>query len=62
MFGYSIEQFQKLNLGANNTDAAEAEGFKTSIKGFKTREEAQEEVMQSCDYQVVDSKVYEYEN
>ncbi len=67
MFGYYIEQSKKLNLGANNTDAAE--GFKTSIKGFKTREEAQQalqeaeqEVMQSRDYRVVDSKVYEYES
>lgn len=68
MFGYYIEQSKKLNLGANNSELGEAEGFKTSIKGFKTREEAQKalqeaelEVMKSPEYRIVDSRVYEYE-
>lgn len=66
MFGYYIEQSKKLNLGINNNDAVD-EGFKTSIKGFKTREEAQQalqeaelEVMKSPKYRIVDSRVYEY--
>lgn len=66
MFGYYIEQSKKLKLGANNNDAVD-EGFRTSVKGFKTREEAQEalqeaetEVRKSYDYQIVDSRVYEY--
>lgn len=68
MFGYYIEQSKKLNLAANNNDAVD-EGFSTSIKGFNTREEAQKalqeaewEVMESAEYRVVDSRVYEYEN
>lgn len=66
MFGYYIEQSKKLNLGANN-DTAKVEGFKTSIKGFNTREEArkalqeaEQEVMQSAEYRILDSRVYEY--
>lgn len=68
MFGYYIEQSKKLNLAANNNNAVD-EGFRTSIKGFKTREEAQQalqeaeqEVMESHDYRIVDSRIYEYEN
>lgn len=61
MFGYYIEQSKK--------DTAKVEGFKTSIKGFKTREEAQkalqeaeQEVMQSAEYRILDSRVYEYDD
>ena len=68
MFGYYIEQSKKNYSGANN-DTAEVEGFRTSIKGFKTREEAQQsmqeaelEVMKSRDFVIIDSRVYEYEN
>ncbi|MGB6299279.1 MAG: hypothetical protein WBF90_24290 [Rivularia sp. (in: cyanobacteria)] len=67
MFGYYIEQSKKLNLTANNNDAANEE-FSTSIKGFKTREEAQQalqeaeqEIIQSRDYRIVDSRIYEYD-
>jgi hypothetical protein len=67
MFGYYIEQSKKLNLTANNNDAVN-EGFSTSIKGFKTREEAQQalqeaeqEIIQSRDYRIIDSRIYEYD-
>lgn len=67
MFGYYIEQSKKHNLAANNNDAVN-EGFSTSIKGFKTREEAQQalqeaeqEIIQSRDYRIIDSRIYEYD-
>lgn len=68
MFGYSLELEKKLNLRANQkNDITENEGFKTSIKGFTTREEAQQaleeaenEVRISNEYRVVEGRVYEY--
>jgi len=70
MFGYSIEQVKRLDLRTNEkNDTVENEGFKTSIKGFKTREEAQtalqeaeNEVRASNEYRVVESIVYEYKD
>lgn len=69
MFGYYIQQSKRLNVGANNINMAEVEGFRTSIKGFNTREEAQKalqeaehEVRGSYDYRIVDSRIYEYDN
>ena len=68
MFGYSLELEKKLSLRANQkNDATENEGFKTSIKGFTTREEAQQaleeaenEVRISNEYRVVEGRIYEY--
>lgn len=68
MFGYSIELEKRLNLRANQqNDTGKNEGFNTSIKGFKTREEAQQaleeaenEVRNNNEYRVIESRVYEY--
>lgn len=69
MFGYSIELEKKFNIGRNTqkNGSIENEGFKTSIKGFKTKEEAQQaleeaenEAIASNEYQIVGSRVYEY--
>ena len=64
MFGYSLELEKRLDIGHNTN---EKEGFKTSIRGFKTREEAQQaleeaenEVRISNEYRVIESRVYEY--
>ncbi|MEL6460561.1 MAG: hypothetical protein AAFQ91_20260 [Cyanobacteria bacterium J06621_15] len=68
MFGYSIELEKRLDIRTaqkNGTD--KNEGFKTSIKGFKTKEEAQQalgeaqdEIIASNEYLIVESQVYEY--
>ncbi|MDY6899530.1 MAG: hypothetical protein SWZ49_15845 [Cyanobacteriota bacterium] len=68
MFGYSLELEKRRNLHANEKKSTtEDEGFKTSIKGFRTREEAQQaleeaenEARTSNEYRVVESRVYEY--
>ena len=64
MFGYSLELGKRLDIRHNT---AEKEGFKTSIQGFKTREEAQQaleeaenEARISNEYRVIESRVYEY--
>lgn len=64
MFGYSLELEKRLDIRHNTT---EKEGFKTSIRGFKTREEAQQaleeaenEARISNEYRVIESRVYEY--
>ncbi|MEM1394075.1 MAG: hypothetical protein AAGG00_12425 [Cyanobacteria bacterium P01_H01_bin.150] len=70
MFGYYIKQVKKPGLLSNNKNAlSDSEGFTTSIKGFRTKEEAQQalkeaeqEVMFSSDFKVVDGQVYEYKD
>ncbi len=64
MFGYSLELEKRLDIRHNTN---EKEGFKTSIRGFKTREEAQQaleeaenEARISNEYRVIESRVYEY--
>ena len=65
MFGYYIEQ-SKLDLQARNP-SGNPQGFKTSIKGFKTREEAQQALGEAekealgSGFRIVDSRVYEYD-
>ncbi|MEA5596505.1 hypothetical protein [Rivularia sp. UHCC 0363] len=65
MFGYYIEQ-SKLDLQARNPNG-KPQGFNTSIKGFNTREEAQqalgeaEKEAREAGFRVIDSRVYEYD-
>ncbi|BAY83592.1 hypothetical protein NIES267_30810 [Calothrix parasitica NIES-267] len=64
MFGYSLELEKRLDI---RRTTAGNEGFKTSIKGFKTKEEAQRaleeaenEARMSNEYRVLESRIYEY--